>query len=80
MIEAPGTFDDKGWLQIGFAGHQPGIAEDYISAGSVYLCSTGLLSLGLPANDAFWVDAPADWTSKKAWAGADLPNDHAITD
>jgi hypothetical protein len=80
MIEAPGTFDSKGWLQIGFCGHQPDIAEEYISAGSVYLCSTGLLPLGLPASDAFWTDPPADWTSKKVWSGIDIPNDHAITD
>jgi hypothetical protein len=80
MITAPNTFDQQGWLQIGFYGHQPNIAEEYISAGSVYLCSTGLLPLGLPANDAFWTDTPADWTSKKAWAGIDMPNDHAISD
>ncbi|HTH81783.1 MAG TPA: DUF2264 domain-containing protein [Mucilaginibacter sp.] len=80
MITAPNTFDSRGWLQIGFYGHQPDIAEEYISAGSVYLCSTGLLPLGLPANDPFWTDAPADWTSKKAWAGTDMPNDHAISE
>jgi hypothetical protein len=79
-INAPNTFDPQGWLQIGFYGHQPNISEEYISAGSVYLCSTGLLPLGLPADDAFWTDGPADWTSKKVWAGVDLPNDHAITD
>ncbi len=39
MIEAPGTFDENGWLRIGFCGHQPSLAEGYISTGSLYLCS-----------------------------------------
>ncbi len=80
MAEAPGTFDSNGWLTIGFAGHQPDIGETYISTGSVYLCSVGLLALGLPPDDHFWADKPEDWTSKKIWNGANLPADHAIHD
>jgi hypothetical protein len=78
MIEAPGVFDSEGWLTIGFCGHQPDIAETYISTGSLYLCSVGLLPLGLSATDPFWADAPQDWTSKKIWSGLDMPADHAI--
>lgn len=78
MIEAPGTFDKNGWLTIGFAGHQPSIAERYISTGSLYLCSVGLLPLGLPPTDPFWTDAAAPWTSVQAWKGIDLQPDHAI--
>ncbi len=52
-LEAPGTFDEKGWLRIGLAGHQPGLGEEYISTGSLYLCSEALLPLGLPASDPF---------------------------
>lgn len=78
MIEAPGVFDSKGWLTIGFVGHQPDIAESYISTGSLYLCSVGLLPLGLPASDPFWADAPQDWTSRKIWRGQDFPADHAL--
>ncbi len=78
MIEPKGTFDKRGWLQIGFAGHQPNIAEFYISTGSLYLCSVGLLPLGLPTTDPFWADPSADWTAKKAWAGIDIPADHSI--
>ena len=78
MMDAPGTFDADGWLTIGFAGHQPHIGESYISTGSLYLCAAGLLPLGLPPSDEFWSTPPADWTAKRAWAGADLPNDHAI--
>jgi hypothetical protein len=78
MIEAPGTFDKQGWLTIGFAGHQPGIGETYISTGSLYLCTAGLLTLGLPAGDEFWTDPASDWTSVRSWRGQDLAADHAI--
>jgi hypothetical protein len=80
MIEAPGTFDANGWLQIGFSGHQPALAEGYISTGSLYLCSVGLLPLGLPPDDAFWKNPPARWTSQRVWSGESLPPDHAISD
>jgi hypothetical protein len=78
QVEAPGTFDSGGWLTIGTVGHQPGIGEFYISTGSLYLCLTGLLPLGLPADDLFWSMPPADWTSRKIWNGIDLPPDHAF--
>jgi hypothetical protein len=78
MTEAPGVFDEKGWLRIGCFGHQPGIGETYISTGSLYLCSAGLLPLGLPASDPFWSKADTDWTSVKIWKGIDIETDHAI--
>jgi hypothetical protein len=78
MIEASGVFDEKGWLRIGYFGHQPGIGETYISTGSLYLCSAGLLPLGLPASDPFWSKPDTDWTSKKIWKGIDIETDHAI--
>jgi hypothetical protein len=77
QIEAPGTFDAKGWLQIGLYGHQPEIGERYISTGSLYLCSQAFLILGLPASDEFWQKADADWTAKKIWNGEDVDTDHA---
>ena len=79
-LDAPKTFDAGGWLTIGFAGHQPAIGERYISTGSLYLCATALLPLGLPPSDPFWADAPQAWTSKRAWAGEDFPIDRAIAD
>ena len=80
MIAARGTFDSKGWLTIGFAGHQPAIGESYISTGSCYLCSSAWLPLGLAASDEFW-SAPAEpWTSQKAWSGVNIKTDHAIAD
>jgi hypothetical protein len=77
-IEAPGTFDADGWLRIGFCGHQPGVGETYISTGSLYLCSVGLLPLGLPAADDFWAAPPQPWTSVRAWGGQAFPIDHAL--
>lgn len=78
MIEAPGTFDQHGWLTIGFCGHQPGVGETYISTGSLYLCAAGLLPLGLPPESGFWSAAPAAWTAKQIWAGQAVPADHAL--
>ncbi len=78
QVEVPGTFDANGWLTIGVAGHQPGAGEGYISTGSLYLCTEGLLMLGLPATDPFWQGADEKWTSKKAWDGEYFPIDHAL--
>jgi len=78
MIEAPGTFDSKGWLTIGFCGHQIDLGEYYMSTGSLYLCTVGLLPLGLPASDPFWTAAAQPWTAKKIWGGVNMPADHSI--
>lgn len=78
MIERPGTFDAKGWLTIGFAGHQPGLGEAYISTGSLYLCSAAWLPLGLPASDRFWSGTPRPWTEVKVWGGEDMKTEHAL--
>lgn len=80
MIEARGTFDERGWLRVGAVGYQPSIRENYIATGSLYLCLTGLLHLGLPANDPFWT-APAEaWTQKRIWSGDDVPADQSYKD
>ena len=78
MISAPGTFDSQGWLQVGFYGHQPAMAESYISTGSCYLCSVAWLPLGLPATDPFWAAPAAPWTGKKVWEGENIAADHAL--
>jgi len=78
QADAPGTFDEEGWLHIGFCGHQPGIGEHYISTGSLYLCAVALLPLGLPPADPFWSAPPLPWTAKRAWAGEDVPRDAAL--
>jgi hypothetical protein len=77
-IGAPQTFDADGWLRIGFCGHQPGIGEPYISTGSLYLCTVGLLPLGLDPTDEFWAAPPQPWTSVRAWGGDPFPIDRAL--
>ena len=77
-LDAAGTFDANGWLQVGLAGHQPLLAEGYISTGSLYLCSAVFLPLGLPAQDPFWSEPGADWTARKIWSGQNLKADHAL--
>jgi len=77
-MDAPNTFDGKGWLTIGLAGHQPMVGESYISTGSLYLCTTAFLPLGLSAKDEFWSDPYEDWTTKKAFSGKEFPIDKAL--
>jgi hypothetical protein len=78
VMEAPGTFDEHGWLRVGFCGHQPDVGEAYISTGSLYLCSAGFLPLGLSSSDPFWSKPPQPWTSKRIWSGENVPADHAL--
>jgi hypothetical protein len=80
MLDAPGVFDEKGWLTVGFYGRQPSIAESYISTGSTYLCSAAFLPLGLPATDPFWSGPPRSWTSKQVWSGEPVALDHALAE
>lgn len=80
MSEAPGTFDEAGWLRVGVVGSQPAQAEPYINTGSLYLCTLGLLHLGLPPADPFWTSPSAAWTQKRLWSGENLPADHAMKD
>jgi hypothetical protein len=78
MIEAPGTFDANGWLNLGAVGSQPGLREDYNSSGSFYICLLGLVHLGLPADDPFWTTPARAWTQRRIWNGQDVPRDHAL--
>ena len=80
QISMPGTFDRNGWLQLGFAGHQPSIAERYINTGSSYLCCAVFVALGLPSDSGFWTDPAQDWTQKKVWKGVDIPCDKALAE
>jgi hypothetical protein len=77
-LDAPGTFDRNGWLTVGLCGHQPHLGESYISTGSLYLCSTALLPLGLSASDAFWRRPAESWTAHRLWSGEDAAADHAL--
>jgi hypothetical protein len=66
------------WLNIGLCGQQPGLADFYITTGSLYLCTTIFLPLGLPADDPFWTDPDTPWTAKKVWDGIDIPTYHSL--
>ena len=72
------NFDENGWLKIGICGSQPGLGEIYISTGSLYLCTAGLLPLGLPPEDEFWSGKDELFTSQKIWAGENVGLDHSI--
>jgi hypothetical protein len=76
-LMAQGTFDEKGWLRIGLAGHQPALGEVYISTGSLYLCTAAFLPLGLAATHRFWSGKTTAWSSVKVWGGQDAKADHA---
>jgi hypothetical protein len=80
MIEPEGTFDDGGWLRIGFRGHQPWIGEPYVSTGSLYLCTVVFLPLGLDPSDPFWSGEPTDWTAKRIWSGGQAGIDKALVE
>lgn len=74
----PSNFTADGFLTLGFAGHNPGIADTYSNNGSMYIAATGLLALGLPATDSYWSTPALDWTQKKAYANLPFPKDYAV--
>lgn len=78
MYETPGTFDKNGWLQLGFCGHEPEIADYYTSTGSLYMATLSFLPLGLSADHEFWTGAPVAWTAKQAWAGKGFAKDYHV--
>ncbi len=78
QLSSPDNFDANGWLTVGFNGKQINMSESYINTGSVYLCTSGLLPLGLPADDPFWSEPFTAWTNLKAWNGEEVPADKAI--
>ncbi|MDN3582429.1 DUF2264 domain-containing protein [Mucilaginibacter flavus] len=77
-LSAPQTFTADGWLNIGLCGKQPGLADFYITTGSLYICTNAFLPLGLSATDLFWSAPDEPWTAVKVWSGQDVPADHAL--
>ena len=73
-------FDPEGWLTLGFCGHQPDVAENYVSTGSAYLCCFVFLPLGLPADAEFWSGKDEKWSSQRVWSGERVMRDAAIKD
>jgi hypothetical protein len=75
----PSNFNADGFLTIGFARHQPGLADVYSNAGSMYIASESLIALGLPATDPFWTAPPLPWTMRRAFAGEDFRKDYYVS-
>lgn len=80
MWDGHQNYNEKGFLNIGFCGHQPKTADWYTNNGSEYMASLTFMPLGLPADDPFWTDPAQPWTQVKAWNGDDFPKDHMWTD
>ena len=79
MFAVDGNFNEKGYLALGFAGHQPNLANYYTNNGSLYMTSLVYLPLGLPASHPFWTDPAEPWTSQKAWSGQPFPIDGHVS-
>lgn len=77
-VSSADNFDADGWLNIGVLGTQPRMGETYISTGSLYLCCTAFLPLGLPASDPFWSGPDVPWTQARIWQGGDTAVRHAL--
>lgn len=78
IMEGPCIFDENGWLITGFCGYQPDLGERYINTGSLYLCTTVFMALGLLQEDPFWSDEDQPWTSQKLYSGQNMAADKAI--
>lgn len=78
MFRDKRNFNEKGFLTLGFNGHQPGTSDWYTNNGSLYMTTLAFLPLGLPADHPFWTSPAESWTQKKAWSGEEFPKDHAI--
>jgi hypothetical protein len=76
MFSVDGNFCDKGFLTLGFVGHQPELADPYTNNGSVYLTSVVFLPLGLPACHDFWASPVEEWTSLRIWSGKEVLRDY----
>lgn len=78
VMEAPDMFNEDGWLNPGVYGTQPELAETYINIGSLYLCCSVFLPLGLAEEDEFWSGEEEMWSGKKVWSGGHITIDHAL--
>lgn len=78
QMKSDANFDKDGWLCVGFTGRQIDMSEFYINTGSTYLCTVGLLALGLPESDLFWSAADEEWTNLRAWNERKVLPDHPL--
>lgn len=78
IFRNPSNFDGKGYLTIGFAGHQPTLGDIYSNAGSMYIAAESLIALGLSAKDGYWTAPGLPWTTRKAFSGEAFPKDYYV--
>lgn len=76
MFSNEDNYNKEGYLQLGFVGHQPNLADYYTNAGSLYITSLVFLPLGLTADHEFWTSPAEEWTSQKAWNGKPFLKDY----
>ncbi len=69
MMEAEGTFDERGYLHAGLVGRQDAARDYYNYTGALYMCAMGLSHLGLPAESPFWRDPAQKWFQQRVWSG-----------
>ncbi|UBZ15862.1 DUF2264 domain-containing protein [Flagellimonas marinaquae] len=72
------VFDKNGWLNLGFKGKQPDVADYYTSTGSLYMTTLSFVALGLPETHRFWSGPDEDWTTKAAWKGNSFTKDFQV--
>ena len=80
MFDHQQNYNEKGYLTIGFCGHQPETADWYTNNGSLYMTSLCFMPLGLSADHPFWSSKAEPWTQVKAWGGQPFPKDHRWAD
>lgn len=78
MYDGNQNFDHKGWLVLGFNGHQPELADVYTSTGSLYMATLAFLPLGLSPDNKFWNTPNSPWTAVKAWSGQAFKKDYKV--
>jgi len=69
MMDAPGIFDEAGWLNAGVVGRQTAARDWYNYTGALYMCTMGLTHLGIPPSDPFWTTPATAWTQQRIWSG-----------
>ncbi|WP_458454550.1 DUF2264 domain-containing protein [Methanobrevibacter sp.] len=72
------NFNTEGWLICGLNGSQSDMCELEINTGSMYICCSVFLPLGLSSEDLFWKAPAQEWSSLKAWNGHQIQKDQSI--
>lgn len=78
LFDGNQNFTKDNWLVSGLNGRQSDISEIDINTGSLYMCCSVFLPLGLDSNDPFWANEFCEWTSLKAWNGHVTETDQSI--